>query len=348
MDKRYQVFISSTFADLQEERNKAIEIILKMDHIPSGMESFKAANNEQWKIIERVIDECDYYLVIVAGRYGSIYEDTGKSYTQMEYEYALNAGKPIIGFVHKNPLELPAGKCEHSDEGRENLEEFRKLVQKKPVSFYTTPAELASEIAVSLPELIRTNPATGWIKADTLVSLEEEIKRLKEQLELARPIKRQDSSISGNSVLPIQNVGLHWTEISEAQADENIYNVPRFIAVSDNKNGMAERNDLFFDMNYRDWDRKNIDLCVGDIIKINLEMDSAFDENDYVIEWHLPADQNNYARSEFGKSIEHQFLPFEAQPNYTIICHIYRKNERFIHGKNDALRVTYKVLPLTE
>lgn len=36
------------------------------------MELFPASNKSQWDFIKRVIDESDFYLVIIAGKYGSI------------------------------------------------------------------------------------------------------------------------------------------------------------------------------------------------------------------------------------------------------------------------------------
>ena len=113
MDKRYQVFVSSTFEDLQEERKTVIQILLENDCIPCGMELFPASNEEQWSFIKSVIDDCDYYLLIIGGRYGSTNKD-GISYTQMEYEYARSKNKPIIAFIHKNPNELPKSKTEKS------------------------------------------------------------------------------------------------------------------------------------------------------------------------------------------------------------------------------------------
>ena len=88
MEKRYQVFISSTFNDLHEPRQEVMQALLELDCIPAGMELFPAANDDQWTLIKRVIDDCDYYIVIIGGRYGSI-GPSGKSYTQMEYELSL-------------------------------------------------------------------------------------------------------------------------------------------------------------------------------------------------------------------------------------------------------------------
>ncbi|MCR9883896.1 DUF4062 domain-containing protein, partial [Vibrio alginolyticus] len=75
MEKRYQVFVSSTFADLQEERQQVIQALMEMDCIPAGMELFPATDEEQWEFIKRIIDDCDYYLLIIGGRYGSVSSD---------------------------------------------------------------------------------------------------------------------------------------------------------------------------------------------------------------------------------------------------------------------------------
>ena len=88
MEKRYQVFVSSTYADLQDERQRVIQALMEMDCIPAGMELFPAADEEQWEFIKRVIDDCDYYLLIIGGRYGSTTAD-GVSYTEREYDYAV-------------------------------------------------------------------------------------------------------------------------------------------------------------------------------------------------------------------------------------------------------------------
>src|SRR5438094_150886 len=118
MDKRYQVFVSSTYEDLREARQEVMQALLELDCIPAGMELFPAANDDQWTLISRVIDDCDYYIVVIGGRYGSI-GSGGISYTQMEYEYAVSQGKPVIAFLHKDPGSLPTSKSEKTPEGRE-------------------------------------------------------------------------------------------------------------------------------------------------------------------------------------------------------------------------------------
>jgi len=79
--KRLQVFVSSTYTDLKEERQAAVSAILTAEHIPAGMELFTAGDESQMDVIKQWIDESDVYLLILGGRYGTIEPKSGKSYT---------------------------------------------------------------------------------------------------------------------------------------------------------------------------------------------------------------------------------------------------------------------------
>lgn len=192
MDKKYQVFVSSTFSDLIDERQEVMQALLELDCIPVGMELFPAADDDQWTLIKGLIDDCDYYVLIQAGRYGSIGPD-GKSYTQMEYEYALEKDIPFISFLHADISKIEAGKSESVAESIEKLNDFRELVQMKMCRFWSSPAELGSQVSRSLVKLIKSKPQTGWIRADIATSDEAnaEIARLrKENDELKAQLNR--------------------------------------------------------------------------------------------------------------------------------------------------------------
>lgn len=194
MEKRYQVFVSSTFLDLQEERQEVMQALLELDCIPSGMELFPAANEDQWSLIKKVIDDCDYYIVVLAGRYGSVGTD-GYSYTEMEYRYATEIGKPVIGFVHREPGSLAADRCEQTDAGKQKLTAFRDLAQQKMCRFWTSPADLGSQVSRSLIKLIKSNPAIGWVRGDQvpsegaveeMLTLRRRIEELEQEIQSAR------------------------------------------------------------------------------------------------------------------------------------------------------------------
>jgi hypothetical protein len=57
MQKKFQVFVSSTYIDLVGEREDTLKSILDLGHIPAGMEGFHAADQEQLTYIKRIVDE---------------------------------------------------------------------------------------------------------------------------------------------------------------------------------------------------------------------------------------------------------------------------------------------------
>ena len=191
MNKKYQVFVSSTYQDLLEERQEVIHALLELDCIPSGMELFPAADEDQWSLIKGVIDECDYYILILAGRYGSTGSD-GVSYTEKEYQYALETGKPIIAFLHSSPGSISSSKSEESAEGKKKLEVFRDLAQKKMCKFWDNPADLGGKVSRALVQLIKNHPGVGWVKGDSVLSSE----ATKEILDLKRHIEQLEKQLT--------------------------------------------------------------------------------------------------------------------------------------------------------
>lgn len=183
MEKRYQVFVSSTYADLKEERQKVIQALMELDCIPAGMELFPAADEEQFEFIKRIIDDCDYYLLIIGGRYGSTTAQ-GISYTEQEYDYALNLGLKVIALLHEKPEEIPFGKSEQEPELRARLQAFRdRVATDRLVRFWRTAEELPGIVALSLSKTIKMFPAVGWVRADRISNedLLAEINELRKQ-----------------------------------------------------------------------------------------------------------------------------------------------------------------------
>lgn len=171
--KKHQIFVSSTYEDLKEERMAVTQAILESDCIPAGMELFPASNNKSWDIIKRVIDDSDYYLLIIAGKYGST-RKIGKqviSYTEMEYNYAVRTNKPIISFICSKKLsDMNFEKVESTPEGRLMLQNFINKVKgsQRNVSFWTNSGQLVSEIKTAIHSLIDDCPSSGWVKCSDL------------------------------------------------------------------------------------------------------------------------------------------------------------------------------------
>ncbi|WP_250654871.1 DUF4062 domain-containing protein [Alkalimarinus coralli] len=156
MDKRYQVFISSTFVDLIDERQAVLKSILEMDHMPAGMELFPATDDTAWNLIKDVIDASDYYVLIVGGRYGSLNEE-GIGFTEKEYQYAISTKKPVIPLLHENPDNLPRDKTETDEDSWEKLKSFRREVEDKHTCVYWNSADdLKAKVIIGLTSAVKT------------------------------------------------------------------------------------------------------------------------------------------------------------------------------------------------
>lgn len=174
--------------------------ILELDSIPSGMEYFPANNDEQWSFIKDLIDQCDYYVVILGARYGTLAND-GISYTEKEYRYAVEKGIPVAAFIHADPGSISIKNGESDPEKSAKLNDFRKLVQQKLCKTWNTQAELGAVVSRSLTQLIKRNPRPGWVRSDQLASIEasHEILRLRQIIdkkdeEISRLLSLQSSS----------------------------------------------------------------------------------------------------------------------------------------------------------
>jgi hypothetical protein len=187
---KYQVFVSSTFADLHKEREAVIYEILKARQIPAGMESFPATDDRGWKVIQRTIDDCDYYVLLVAGRYGTVDKETNLSWTEREYDYAREKGIPVLAFVRAAGSITLANA--DTDEKVAKLAEFKKKVGSSHLyQEWTTSDDLCSKVGPSLTSAILDAEADGiarpgWIRGNAVpVDALAEIARLsKENSEL--------------------------------------------------------------------------------------------------------------------------------------------------------------------
>lgn len=167
--KKYQVFISSTYLDLKEERQAAVSAILKSGHIPAGMELFTAGDKNQWETIKSWIDESDIYMLILGGRYGSIEPVSGRCYTELEFDYALKCKKPLFSVVIKDELINDKVKVDINFIERENYQkwmDFKNKVTSYMVSFFNDEKDIRLAVLESLPELARRGNLSGWVSGN--------------------------------------------------------------------------------------------------------------------------------------------------------------------------------------
>ena len=169
MNKKLQVFVSSTYTDLIEERQAAVQAILDAGHIPAGMELFKAGNQSQLKTIYKWIDQSDAYMLILGGRYGCIEKTSGKSYTQLEYEYALSKDIPVFSVIISD--NFLTEKINHMGlsnvteiDAPDKYKEFKELVMSKTIRPVDDCKDIKIAIHTTLNEFISEYDLSGWVR----------------------------------------------------------------------------------------------------------------------------------------------------------------------------------------
>lgn len=169
MNRKFQVFISSTFKDLKTERQAAVEAVLDAGHIPAGMELFTASDQSQLEVIKRWIDESDVFMLILGVRYGSLEPVSKRSYTRCEYEYALERGKPVFA-VYLSQAEydkrLPGLVKDIEGEDRAGYNEFRAAVKGRLCSEFQDERDIKLAVHKTLKDFERKPELqkAGWVR----------------------------------------------------------------------------------------------------------------------------------------------------------------------------------------
>lgn len=194
-ETKYQIFVSSTFRDLKDWRRALIDQILRADHIPSGMEGFSAADEEDLKVIQRAIDQCDIYVVVVGSSFGSEIPNTNptESFTQREFRYASEKGKPILAFIlddkdfedEREALPSDSPEREHDDDIRQFREEVKTIEKDRHriVEFFSKDEgvhSLTAKFITALNKMIRRPSFNmpGWLRLPPGVETNPFIKRI--------------------------------------------------------------------------------------------------------------------------------------------------------------------------
>lgn len=167
--RKFSIFVSSTYEDLKEERQALMDVALENNFIPVGMEQFHAAPTSQWNVITKMIDECDYYLLIVGGRYGSIDEETGISYTEKEYRYAKSKKLPVLVLIKDSSAITDSQKDTGEDKYKkmECLDKFRELVKNdnNTVDRFTDVNSLKYAASATFGKTISyADENAGWVR----------------------------------------------------------------------------------------------------------------------------------------------------------------------------------------
>lgn len=340
MKIKYQIFVSSTFEDLKEERDLVIKAILEMGHIPVGMEMFSAGDEEQWKLIQRQIEDCDYYVVIAARRYGSM--DGKISYTEKEYDYAFSLGIPTLGFVLLDKVSWPVAKSDTETDKKRKLDKFKIKIQKKIISYWTNKEDLYGKVSISLMKQFTTNPRSGWVKSskttgpevlNELSRLSKENATLREQIDsLSKQIIKDESEKYNKIITTLNNhkvyldffynKGKDWEDrkefdflelftliAPELMVEKSTEGIAHYIAIMKQPNRDRKIRD-FFPIPSNTTKKILADLVVLDLIKPSTRKHSLKDTKEY---WTITDEGKNTFKTIRRNIIEFSDFNFDLE-----------------------------------
>ncbi len=224
--RKFSLFISSTYEDLKEERQALMGVALESGYIPVGMEQFHAAPASQWNVITKMIDECDFYLLVIGGRYGSIDETVDKSYTEKEYDYAKSKGIPILVLL-KNQDSITADKMDYGEDRydkQRKLEEFRNKVKTggNTVDFFGNLNGLKYAASQTLTKSIEyADSDAGWVRYSDVVEIINESVEATNKANAETNLQQQEKldsmktmlSAFGDRLTELENNQHTWKEI---------------------------------------------------------------------------------------------------------------------------------------
>lgn len=204
LDKRYQVFISTSGAEMQPERIILSQTLVGMGFFSWGLEQRTPLNTA---FARRQIDDCDYVMILLGSQYGE-QSVSGVGYMHLEYIYAVTKQKPIIVFMHEDPASRDPSLHDTKPELQEKFKEFRQLLQQEAdqVFCYRTLRDLEMAVRLNMPQMLERYPVSGWVRPQNTQALHDEIDQLKAKV---AQLERDGGTREVDPFLSLPKVSMH-------------------------------------------------------------------------------------------------------------------------------------------
>ncbi|MEK6258137.1 MAG: DUF4062 domain-containing protein [Planctomycetota bacterium] len=152
--KKRTAFISSTSADLGEHRKAAQDACLRAGVFPVVWEDTSANALDATSKLQDMVDEADIFICILGQRYGSFSTETSTSFTEMEFDRAVERGLPIFVFTMHQDHPVTREAISADDESREKLKKFKEKASSGRISAeFKSPEDLRGRIIEALTAL---------------------------------------------------------------------------------------------------------------------------------------------------------------------------------------------------
>jgi hypothetical protein len=199
---KYHIFIGTTLDDLKQERKELPRIVMELGHIPVMADHLDFANRNASMLLQKTIEECDYFLALVAHKFqdkGSA--KTGPSVLPLVAESAIAAKKgiPVLGLVIDEKARWKPAKKETDIALVRKLDGFKAKLQAGSFEAWANTPDLCQKALALLTQEFTVNAQPGWIKTDRAIepSVANELSRLSlENGFLRRHYNHEDNEVA--------------------------------------------------------------------------------------------------------------------------------------------------------
>lgn len=155
-----RVFLSSTGRDLHDYREAVAAAIHKVDGYHCvRMEDFGARNRTPREHCRQSVETCDVYIGLFGRLYGSLVPGEKLSYTEMEYDTAVELDLPRLLFLAEEGFPMSESLWKDAQKGIKARDRFHARAREDRLAgrfgFGTAaPEQLAKDVAVALGNLV--------------------------------------------------------------------------------------------------------------------------------------------------------------------------------------------------
>lgn len=147
------IFVSSTYNDLALYRTEVEKQLVNLEQAVKGMEYFGSSSATPLEVCRNKIAESQLMVLLIGVSYGSIEPSTGKSYTELEYDYAVSINIPVLVYeadLSSSVLAIPFDAIDYDN--KERLDLFKERINKSHlVSFFSSIEDLGKRILHDIP-----------------------------------------------------------------------------------------------------------------------------------------------------------------------------------------------------
>jgi len=204
LDKRYQVFISTSGSEMQPERMILAQTLVGMGFFSWGLEKRTPLSTA---FARRQIDDCDYVIMLLGSSYGE-QSVSGVGYMHLEYIYAVTKQKPIIVFMHDEPASRDVSLQDAKPELCAKFKDFRQLLQNEADQIFTYRSlrDLEMAVRLNMAQMLERYPATGWVRPQNTQVMQDEIDSLRAKIaQLETDVGKREV----DPFLSLQKVSMH-------------------------------------------------------------------------------------------------------------------------------------------